>query len=318
VAQLDYSLSDVRHGNQSKLGENSQLVDPAKPRPRFFCIALIAIVCYNAPVLSQDKSTAPRSESKPHYELSDGVFQQKGDLPIILSAPHGGIKEVPGVSERTGTGLESGPSGFFTGRDTGTEELAHAVAEAVLKRFGKAPYVVISRVHRKFMDPNRPADVAYEDPNIKPIYDYYHETLSTYCREVTDRYQAGVLIDIHGQGTRRDTVFRGTKNGQTVSHLRATFGEAAHQGPNSLFGLLGARGWTVHPSQANEKEQSGFTGGFIVQSYGNQKASPIDAMQLEFGAEYRVASRRDSTAEVLADALAAYAAQYLKVVIQPN
>ena len=280
-----------------------------------FWFAIIVLVYNTAQLHSQESLTRPLSESKPHYELSDGVFNQKGDLPIILSAPHGGLREVPGVSERTGSGLKSGPSGFFTGRDSGTEELAHAVSDAVEKRFGKAPYVVISRVHRKFMDPNRPADIAYEDAIIKPIYDHYHATLSTYCREVTDRFQAGVLIDIHGQGTRRDTVFRGTKNGLTVSHLRATFGEAAHHGPNSLFGLLSARGWTVHPSQTSEKEQSGFTGGYIVQSYGNQKASPIDAMQLEFGAEYRVMGRRAKTAEVLADALAEYAAQYLRVVI---
>ncbi len=290
----------------------------SKNPPACFWLIVIAFVCNTAQLLSQETLTRPLDESIPKYELSDCVFVQKGDLPIILSAPHGGLREVPGVSERTGTGLKSGPSGFFTGRDSGTEELTHEVSKELERRFGKAPYVVISRVHRKFMDPNRPADIAYEDPIIKPIYDHYHGTLSSYCREVTDRFQAGVLIDIHGQGTRRDTVFRGTKNGLTVSHLRATFGEAAHHGPHSLFGLLGARGWTVHPSETTEKEQTGFTGGFIVQSYGNQLASPIDAMQLEFGAEYRVAGRRAKTAQVLADALLEYASQYLRVVVEKN
>ena len=267
----------------------------------------VVLLCNAAPVCAQDKSSITVAE------VNSLILAQAGDLPIILSAPHGGNKEVPGVLERTGAGLATGPSGFFAGRDSGTEELANEVAVAITKRFGKSPYVVISKVHRKFLDPNRPADIAFEDPKIKPFYDHYHDSLLKYCRDVVDRFQVGVLIDLHGQGTRRDTVFRGTKNGLTVTHLRDTFGESAHHGSNSLFGILGARGWTVHPSTPDEKEQSGFTGGFIVQSFGSHKAQPVDAMQLEFGAEYRVASRRAKTAEVLADALAEYAGLYLQI-----
>ena len=272
---------------------------------------VFALLCESVPLCAQDTSTTPVND------LGALVFVQAGDLPIILSAPHGGTGEVPGVTERSGVGLATGPAGFFTGRDTGTEELAHEVSDAIKKRFGKSPFVVISKVHRKFMDPNRPADIAFEDPKIKPVYDYYHDSLSKYCREVTDRFQVGVLIDLHGQGSRADTVFRGTKNGLTVTHLRETFGEAAHRGSHSLFGLLSTRGWTVHPSQIDEKEQSGFSGGFIVQSYGSHKALPIDAMQLEFGAEYRVASGRAKTAQDLADALAEYAGQYLQIKAPP-
>jgi N-formylglutamate amidohydrolase len=275
------------------------------------CCALFTAVllCHVAPLCSQERST------KPVVAVNELVYVQAGDLPIILSAPHGGTGDVPGVSERSGAGLPTGPSGFFSGRDGGTEELAQEVADAIKMRFGKSPYVVISKVHRKFMDPNRPSHIALEDAKMKPYYDHYHDSLSKYCREVTDRFKAGVLIDLHGQGTSRETVFRGTKNGLTVAHLRQTFGEAAHNGPKSLFGLLSARGWTVHPSPHDEKEQSGFTGGFIVQSYGSMKSQPIDAMQLEFGAEYRVAGKRAKTAAVLADALVEYASLYLKLPI---
>lgn len=275
------------------------------PQHRIWTLSIL-LLCIAAPVFGQEKSPQPVSA------ISELIFTQAGDLPIILSAPHGGTGEVPGVVERKGLGLPTGPSGFFTGRDGGTEELALEVADAITKRFGKSPYIVVSKVHRKFMDPNRPADIAFEDSQMKPYYDHYHGTLNKYCLDVTDRFQAGVLIDLHGQGTSRETVFRGTKNGQTVRHLRETFGEEAHHGPKSLFGLLNTRDWKVHPTPHDEKEQSGFTGGFIVQSYGSNKALPIDAMQLEFGAEYRVAGKRAKTAEVLADALVEYAGLYLK------
>ena len=163
------------------------------------------------------------------------------------------------------------------------------------------------------MPGSAPADISFENPIVKPFYDHYHDNLTKYCREVTDRFKAGVLIDLHGQGTSRETVYRGTKNGLTVTHLRETFGEQAHQGSKSLFGLLSTRGWKVHPSPHNEKEQSGFTGGFIVQSYGSHNSQPIDAIQLEFGAEYRAPGKRAKTAEVLTDALVEYAGLYLQV-----
>jgi N-formylglutamate amidohydrolase len=161
-------------------------------------------------------------------------------------------------------------------------------------------------------------DIAYEDARVKPIYDHYHATLAEYCNEVTERFHGGILLDIHGQGSKRDTVFRGTKHGLTVSNLRDRFGELAHCGPKSLFGLLQSRGWTVHPADLSGKdftgkEQAGFTGGYIVQTYGSHKAVPVDAIQLEFGAEYRVEGRRAHTAEVISDALAEYATTYLKL-----
>ena len=245
--------------------------------------------------------------------LSHWVQTQVGELPIILSAPHGGHLDLPDVSARKGEGLAKGASGFFIGRDVGTQELAHEISLAIQERFGKLPYSVVSRVNRKYLDPNRPADIAFEDDKAEPIYKYYHATLHDYCHNVVDQYHAGVLIDIHGQGSKRDTVFRGTKNGLTVTHLRESFGQSAHTGSSSLFGLLQSRGWIVGPEQLDGQEQSGFTGGFIVQTYGSHRGLPIDAMQFEFGADYRDKARRIETASVLADALTDYANAYLKI-----
>lgn len=239
------------------------------------------------------------------------VVTQRGELPIILSAPHGGNETVPGAEPRKGEGLERKPGGFVTARDTGTEELAHEVADALALRFGKQPYFVISRAHRKFLDPNRAPAAAYECDAAKAVYDAYHAALDAACCEVGQRFHAGLLLDLHGQGSAKDTVFRGTKNGTTVAALRQRFGEAAHTGEASLLGRLKRRGWTVHPDPFGGREQAGYTGGFIVQRYGGQADLGIDAVQLEFGASYRTATRRLATATVLADALADYAVRYL-------
>ncbi len=239
------------------------------------------------------------------------VVTQRGELPIILSAPHGGNEPVPGAEPRKGEGLERKPGGFVTARDTGTEELAHEVADAVALRFGTPPYFVVSKAHRKYLDPNRAPAAAYECDAAKAVYDAYHAALEDACREVQARFHTGLLLDLHGQGSAKDTVFRGTKNGATVAALRQRFGDAAHTGEAGLWGQLKRRGWTVHPDPFDGREQPGFTGGYIVQRYGRQADFGIDAIQLEFGASYRSAARRPATATVLADALADYAVRYL-------
>src|SRR5262245_55966698 len=95
----------------------------------------------------------------PAFKPLDYVTFQTGKIPILISAPHGGGKDVPGATPRTGEGLAKGPSGFFTGRDLGSEELAYAIAEAVEKKFGAKPYLVVAKFHRKFIDANRPPEI---------------------------------------------------------------------------------------------------------------------------------------------------------------
>ncbi len=250
-------------------------------------------------------------EKEPKKKPADLVRTQEGKLPIIISAPHGGTLEIPDVPEREGKDMKTGGAGFFAGRDGGTEELALDVAEAIEAKLGKKPYFVIARFHRKYLDANRPTDIGLESEKAKPTYEYYHGHLADYCKAVKKEFGRGLLIDIHGQGSKKDTVFRGTQNGKTVTLLRERYGEKAHFGPKSLFGLFEKEGWTVHPNEENQKEQAGFTGGYIVQTYGSHEKHMIDAMQLEFGADYRDKDARKKTAKALANAIAEYAELYL-------
>jgi hypothetical protein len=199
-----------------------------------------------------------------------------------------------------------------TGRDAGTSELAVALADAIEKRMGKRPYLVISKVHRKYLDPNRPSGIAYEDSDAAPVYQRYHGMLQRYCKEILEEHHTGLLLDIHGQGSSSKTLYRGTANGKTVARLKERFGESAHTGEKSLFGTLGRLGWTVFPPPGNGKEQSGFTGGYIVQTHGSHQPNGLDAMQLEFGADYRNKTQREKTAEVLSQAVQEYLEEYVE------
>ena len=258
------------------------------------------------PLYSQEQSAAT------HVANDELIAVYEGSLPIIISAPHGGRKSIPGLIARTGVGLETGGKGFFAGRDLGTEELALDVIDAIEREMGGEPFAVINRVHRKFLDVNRPMDIGTESEQAQPIYREYHSSLANFCRQVQNRFRGGLLLDLHGQKSDPEMVFRGTQNGRTVALWQQRFGASAHDGDESLFGLLQSQGWKVFPEPVNGKEQSGFTGGYIVQSYGSHTAFGIDAIQLEFGNSFRSKENRKKTAKQLAVAINMYCDLYLK------
>lgn len=239
------------------------------------------------------------------------LILRDGELPLVISAPHGGRLAVPGAPVRKGEGLRTGPAGFFTGRDAGTEELALRVVELLDEKLEGSVSCVISRVHRRYVDFNRPPEIGVEHQSARLVHDSYHEALRSAVRRVRSRHGRGLLVDIHGQGSSASTVFRGTSNGLTVTALRNRFGESAHTGPDSLMGLLQQRGWKVHPDPFAGREQSGFTGGHIVRSYGGHQVDGIDSIQLELGIDYRRSESREKVAGQLVDALIIYTQKYL-------
>lgn len=254
-------------------------------------------------------AAAPEESVKP----ADFVVVQKGTLPIIVSAPHGGRKKVPDVPERVGTGVAQ----FATVLDANTDLIAEAFAAELEKRLDGKPWLVVARFERKYLDVNRPREQAYESDKAKPYYDAYHEPLEAACKAVKAKFGRGLLLDIHGQGEFKDAICRGTQNGKTVTLLKDRDGWRAVTGKQSVLGFLQKRGYKVLPScDADEKakEEPKFNGGYIVSTYGSHTGYAIDAIQLEFGSflREREKDRYAKTAKDLAEAVAAFYDEYLK------
>src|SRR5262245_8613359 len=201
--------------------------------------ALIVLVLPLAAALAPASHFAP-DESKPE----DFVTVQKGTLPIIVSAPHGGRKKVPEVPERLGKGIAS----FQTTLDTNTAELAETFAAELEKQLDGKPWVVVARFDRKYLDANRSPERGYESSAAKPYYDLYHSALEDACKTVKERHGRGLLLDIHGQGDFRDAICRGTRNGKTVTLLKDRGGWAAVAGKQSVLGHLQRTGYKVLPN----------------------------------------------------------------------
>jgi len=235
---------------------------------------------------------------------------QRGTLPIVITAPHGGLDDVPGVPLRVNRDAYR----FVTGVDTHTHRLALHLAKDLEQRLGAKPYFVTARFHRKYIDANRAAEHAYESPTAKPYYDGYHDTIAEYCREILKNHGGGLLIDVHGQAIYKDEILVGTVGGTTVPLLRERFGAEALVGKTGMVGRLQAAGLRTMPAtDAVDFHVPKFDGGFTVQNYGSHQAGGLDAIQFEFGSNYRIPERVDDSARKAAAALEAF---YLRYVVR--
>jgi N-formylglutamate amidohydrolase len=235
------------------------------------------------------------------------VTVRSGQLPIILSAPHGGRDPVPNVAPRQGEGVNQ----FVVVRDEHTAELTIAIADELAKRVGARPFLVIARFDRKYVDANRNERSAIEDPLAQPYYRAYHQALEEFTSSVQKKWKRGLLLDIHGQAKLPDALVRGTNNGQTVELMITRHGRQSVTGSRSLFGAFAGTGHRiVPPVDSDESEDARFLGGFIVRNYGSHTASGIDAMQLEFGTNLRQQKSLTKTAAAMAEAIEVFCKQF--------
>lgn len=241
----------------------------------------------------------------------DLIHTVTGELPIIIAAPHGGRTDVPGCEMRTATGTR-----FVNRPDHNTDRLAQGIATELKRLTGQAPYLVIARFHRKFIDANRSPEEAYGAEGCAADYDDYHAVLRRYVDDIRAKHPQAMLFDIHGQSAYRNAILRGTRHGETVTRLLARAGAAAVTGPDSVFGRFAAMGHAIVPSNdtapTDRVEAKNYIGGYTVARYGSHRADGIDAMQLEFGRDFRNNDNVERTAQDAAQAIAAFYARYLR------
>jgi N-formylglutamate amidohydrolase len=232
------------------------------------------------------------------------IVARAGDLPILLTAPHGGLKEVPGVPLR-----RSG----IRGTDTNTMELAEAVSAHLERSLGARPYLVAAQFSRKYIDANRAIGEALESPAAQPAYMAYHDQIRAYLAHMKQRSSHGVvLIDVHGQSEEPLTAIRGTQNGKTVSALLRNHGIDALKGSNSIFGVIEQRGFKVFPPSSAfgiSREDPRFNGGFTVMTYGSNNVGGVDAIQIETGRDIRT---NPAYISALGDGIIAFYKAYLQ------
>lgn len=244
------------------------------------------------------KATSERDENAFPGEL---LRVEEGNIPILLSVPHGGDKPLPGVPKRTGKGRRN----FLALRDTYTIELAEVTLQA-LRKNGMRPYLVMAHASRKYVDANRSLADGAEHPIAEAYHQAYHAALAQAVQAMEAKWGGGLILDLHGQSRAKETVYRGTRHGRLVRPLVAVHGEAAVLGPKSVLGWLAGKGHDIDPMDLTTREA--MSGGSIVADHASAATS---AIQLEVGRNIRFdKKRRAGFARDLADAIEVFLTVY--------
>ena len=243
------------------------------------------------------------------YEETNLVSRHRGTMPVILTCPHGGDKQPPGVpNPRTGVGLPR-DCRFETNTDRFTRTITRGVAQVLFDVFGEAPYVVIANFDRAFIDANRREECAFEDRDAKPFYEEYHNTVRQFVDEIrADNGGRGLLFDIHGT-VKIDhdpaDVYLGTLNGEAISNL-LSLDSLAMSRRRSLPGLLKEMDYAV-----SAKIPETLRGDFTLETYGSSNPDGVDAIQIEIESKLRTDdSKRNVFIEDLAYAISSLIARY--------
>lgn len=119
---------------------------------------------------------------------------QYGNMPLIISVPHGGTFAPAALPDRACPGIT-------TVTDSYTIELVNAIDSICKADYGFQPYLVISYLKRIKLDQNR--DFPEASCSNSALYSYwknYHESIDTCISKIIASYPQCLFIDLHGHG----------------------------------------------------------------------------------------------------------------------
>ena len=225
------------------------------------------------------------------------VEYQAGDLPIVLSVPHGGYLEPEEIQDRTWGTL---------GRDRNTQELARTVADSLAVATGGSVHLIISRLHRLKLDPNREiVEAAQGDPFAEHAWDEFHDFIEHARGTIAADHGRGLYVDLHGHGhsnqrlelgyllTASDLMrsdaelnaqeFAAKASIRTLAEDTDSSFASLVRGVSSLGGLLQAHGFPAVPSPQypDPGGEPFFSGGHNTAQHGARDGGAVSGAQLE-------------------------------------
>jgi len=283
------------------------------------------------------QATATESApGKSYYGRSQYTEYLPGDLPLVLSAAHGGHLKPDEIPDRSyGT----------TGSDRNTQELARQIRQVIFDLTGRYPHVIISRLHRIKLDPNREiVEAAQGDPEAERAWYEFQTYIDEARALVEDSYPRGLYIDLHGHGhdiqrlelgyllssndlTQSDESLSGASY-VSKSSLKAlvqssgsTLAELV-RGPFSLGTLMEVEGLSSVPSlsQPNPGGNPFFSGGYNTRRHGSRDGGDVSGIQIEcnYSGVRDTEENRQTFAVALGQALEIFFPQFLEMPLAAN
>lgn len=286
---------------------------------------LIYLFFIALPCLTFSQTYAPGNS---YFGINDYIEYVAGNLPLIISVPHGGYLAPRGIPDRT-------CAACFNGMDTYTQELSVELKQAIHRRIGCYPHLIINKLERTKLDANREVrEAAMEHPLAIQAWHDFHDYIQIAKDSVVQRYGKGLYIDLHSHAhpigrielgylligsTLRlsDSLLNAANNidSSSIRHLvynNLTLLTHADllRGKHSLGSMLYEKGFKAVPSQNDPFPKEGepyFMGGYNTARHGAASGGTIDGVQFECNGSLLFSdSRRRELADTLASILLSY------------
>lgn len=288
---------------------------------------ILSLLCYSNTGFSQ--TYIPGNV---YFDSTGYVEYRAGNLPIIISAPHGGSVEPASIPDRT-------CAGCVTVKDSWTQTISEGLYDELFQKTGCYPHVIINLLHRKKFDANRDiVDAADGNPTVEHAWNAYHEFIDSAKSQAASDYGRGLFLDIHGHAHTIQRIELGYLVSRSELQLSdsslntTTFIEESSirslvddnnlnhshsellRGQNSFGELMENKGFPAVPSFSDPFPQGSdpyFSGGYNTLRHGSsENEGKIDAIQIELNQDVRF---DDSTRLILIDSLAQSALEYYDV-----
>lgn len=259
-----------------------------------------------------------------------------GNLPVIISAAHGGYLTPSEIPDRDCFGCS-----YL--RDSYTQELARTIIDDFFETTGCYPHVVINLLHRRKFDANRDiGEAADGNPTVEQAWQAYHDFLDDAKAQIIEEDGRGLFLDLHGHAHDIQRVELGylltkselqltdetlnSNNYIEESSLRTLVGDNLQslghaeliRGTHSLGTLLENKGVRAVPSAPDpfpNDNESYFSGGYNTNRHGSKNGGNIDGIQIECHQDIRF---DDDLRAMFADSLTKSIHQYIDFHYQEN
>jgi hypothetical protein len=207
---------------------------------------------------------------------------QYGNMPLIISVPHGGTVQPTTIPDRTCAGIT-------TVTDSKTIELVYAIDSVLKADYGVQPYMVLTNLARIKIDQNRDfAEATCSNNNLSIFWNNYHYSIDTAITKILVKYPSALFIDLHGHGHTKQRLELGyliganaLRNPTSINYTTSSLKNQISQYPpaqnNSLlfgtkaFGtMMGNRSFPSVPSQQDAAPlvtDTYFDGGYNTATY---------------------------------------------------
>ena len=244
-----------------------------------------------------------------YYDSTGYVKYRAGNLPIILSSPHGGDLQPSSIPDRN-------CSGCVYLKDSWTKEITEGLYNKIISETGCYPHVIINLLHRKKFDANRDIiDAADGNPTVEIAWQTYHNFIDSAKNQIVEDYGRGLFLDMHGHAHTIQRIELGyllsknelqltetTLNTNTYieeSSIRALVEQNIQnfshsellRGQYSFGTIMDDKGFPCVPSSSDPfplGSEPYFSGGYNTQRHGSRDNNgEIDGIQIEMNQSIR-------------------------------